>query len=756
MEASHARLSTLIDRACARNQPDLDASALQGIKRLCRQSDDLVLAAWEALLSQMRATHAQTRLLAMRLCAQLFQRSRVFRLALLAQLSQFLELVLGFRPERPLPQPAQAAASLREEALELLESWSASHGARHKQLPMAVRYLRDTLQYRFPEVGARTAAAATEAWEREERQRAQLRARLAALLGGEWRHGAAAARQLLRELQECFALLEEERQLGREDRLPQNGQPAVGGGAGDAAAVEDLEWEDVAGADRSAASQQDAQQQEVGRPHEGLAAYAGLADSGAAANGNGAAAGEGGGDGGEVAAAHAVVLETLAGLYRQLTSRALPQVQEWLSVLGRVEPEGPQDEQQRQHLLRAATELRAQLAAAKERCDSQALDLEALLLQRQRREQQQTARADDAGPPAQQQQQQQQQQDGAAVAAALQDVFGGSDSDGEAEGQGSASAGSQRQRQQQQQRSQRQRQGRQQRRQEEVEDWESPYTRIVDPTLPRQQQEQRTLQPPQQAQQAQHPQQVQRQRSSSLPEEVRKKLAAQAPQLPSGTHTLFWDSKAVPTFVSGHGLEVSNHWGPVDVHKELPQERIDELFMLQMPSRQQQTAARRQQQQQQEAERRNNSQQRQPAQPAGGAGLDPQLQWPSRNPGAAGTGVAGPSAARPGSGAAQHPDSRAAKRARRAEERAYNEAIIGGAHSDAQLAQQLQDQDQAQATGAAGGEGGRGRRGRPAKRLSVKARLAQKLLRGGAAAAALREATAEEGEMVREREANRW
>lgn len=37
-----------------------------------------------------------------------------------------------------------------------------------------------------------------------------------------------------------------------------------------------------------------------------------------------------------------------------------------------------------------------------------------------------------------------------------------------------------------------------------------------------------------------------------------------------------------------------------------------------------------------------------------------------------------------------------------------------------------------------------------------RARLAQKLLRGGATAAALREVTAEEGQMVREREANRW
>jgi len=42
-------------------------------------------------------------------------------------------------------------------------------------------------------------------------------------------------------------------------------------------------------------------------------------------------------------------------------------------------------------------------------------------------------------------------------------------------------------------------------------------------------------------------------------------LDASAPHLPRSssppTHC------AVPTFVSGHGLEVSNHWGPVDVHQ---------------------------------------------------------------------------------------------------------------------------------------------------------------------------------------------
>lgn len=36
--------------------------------------------------------------------------------------------------------------------------------------------------------------------------------------------------------------------------------------------------------------------------------------------------------------------------------------------------------------------------------------------------------------------------------------------------------------------------------------------------------------------------------------------------LPGGLYTHYWDTNGAPVYVSGHGLEVSNHWGPVDVH----------------------------------------------------------------------------------------------------------------------------------------------------------------------------------------------
>ena len=115
---------------------------------------------------------------------------------------------------------------------------------------------------------------------------------------------------------------------------------------------------------------------------------------------------------------------------------------------------------------------------------------------------------------------------------------------------------------------------------------------------------------------------------------------------------------------------------------ELPQERLDELFMIPMPaSRQaaqqqqayQQHAERRRQQQEQQQQQEQEQEQQQRGTPSVAQ------QWPSRQGGGAGAAdEAGPSS----QGAAAGPstsDGRAGKKARRAQERAYNEAVIGEA-----------------------------------------------------------------------------
>lgn len=210
---------------------------------------------------------------------------------------------------------------------------------------------------------------------------------------------------------------------------------------------------------------------------------------------------------------------------------------------------------------------------------------------------------------------------------------------------------------------------------------------------------------------------------------------------------------------------------------ELPQERLDEIFMIPMPA-----AAQHRQQQQQSQQRQAQREgqvaaapavagQRQPRQlslqgEAGSSGAATRP-WPRRRESADG---AGPSAAAQGTAsppaapAAPAEDARVAKRARRAQERAYNEAVIGGADPDAALARQLQDSETHAGAGGrhANDDAQRGRgappgqRGAAPRRMTVQARLAAKLLRGRALAAAVADETRTESEVRRDKFGNRW
>ena len=76
----------------------------------------------------------QTRLHVVNLMDQLFQRSRAFRSALTANFTEFLELSLGFRHDRPLPGPVGIANQLRDRGLEVVEQWNDKYGSTYKQV----------------------------------------------------------------------------------------------------------------------------------------------------------------------------------------------------------------------------------------------------------------------------------------------------------------------------------------------------------------------------------------------------------------------------------------------------------------------------------------------------------------------------------------------------------------------------------------------------------------------------------------------
>lgn len=83
---------------------------------------------WSRLLA------LQARKLAVELCDVLFSRSKCFRRVLAGQFSQFVELGVGHKPDKPLPPPAAAAAALRERSLEVIERWHEAWGLHYPQV----------------------------------------------------------------------------------------------------------------------------------------------------------------------------------------------------------------------------------------------------------------------------------------------------------------------------------------------------------------------------------------------------------------------------------------------------------------------------------------------------------------------------------------------------------------------------------------------------------------------------------------------
>ncbi|CAM9827001.1 unnamed protein product, partial [Ectocarpus sp. 13 AM-2016] len=93
--------------------------------------------------------------MALSIVGLLFQRSRVVRKVIVADLKNFMNLAVGHDARHPLPGPPAAAVALREKALALMEEWNESHGDLYKGLRAAYRFLREGKRMKFPELQVR-------------------------------------------------------------------------------------------------------------------------------------------------------------------------------------------------------------------------------------------------------------------------------------------------------------------------------------------------------------------------------------------------------------------------------------------------------------------------------------------------------------------------------------------------------------------------------------------------------------------------
>ncbi|MEW5315386.1 MAG: hypothetical protein WDW38_006820 [Sanguina aurantia] len=191
-------------------KPRLDMESMREIKDCCKLGSHYVQVAFEALMSQLEANHPLVRHRAVDIIADLFQRSKVFRGLLLSQFTTFLELAVGGKVSRPLPQPAAAAQALHLRSVELLKEWAASFGSVYPQLLSGQRYISSCgasmRSAFFPELLQRQQQEEADRLARHARSQLLLRDKFGRIVR-DFGRLQASLQGVLRQLEQCRALM---------------------------------------------------------------------------------------------------------------------------------------------------------------------------------------------------------------------------------------------------------------------------------------------------------------------------------------------------------------------------------------------------------------------------------------------------------------------------------------------------------------------------------------------------------------------
>ncbi|XP_072803515.1 UV-stimulated scaffold protein A isoform X3 [Vicugna pacos] len=164
------KLSKLVEELTTSGEPQLNPEKMKELKKICKSSEEQLSHTYHLLMAQLSQEHAQVRLSTFQAVDELFTRSHQFRMLVVSNFQEFLELTLGTDHERPLPPPRDVAQRLRQAAARAVRSWSEKYGAAYKKLALGFHFLRHKQQVDFQDVNARTLAER----KREEEKRHRL------------------------------------------------------------------------------------------------------------------------------------------------------------------------------------------------------------------------------------------------------------------------------------------------------------------------------------------------------------------------------------------------------------------------------------------------------------------------------------------------------------------------------------------------------------------------------------------------------
>ncbi|XP_010052806.2 UV-stimulated scaffold protein A homolog [Eucalyptus grandis] len=174
-EEEEGRVRQLIEKATDTTAPEVDPRLLKAIKSAVRHSDSELRTAARTLMSLMKRNHSQVRYMSLLIIDELFMRSKLFRTLIVENLDQLLSFSMGFRKNMPLPAPQAVASRLHSKAIEFLEKWNASFGVHYRQLRLGFDYCKNNLRLQFPDRQGNAARIQQERREREIRTQEILR-----------------------------------------------------------------------------------------------------------------------------------------------------------------------------------------------------------------------------------------------------------------------------------------------------------------------------------------------------------------------------------------------------------------------------------------------------------------------------------------------------------------------------------------------------------------------------------------------------
>ncbi|XP_073898866.1 UV-stimulated scaffold protein A isoform X4 [Castor canadensis] len=152
------KLPELVEELTTSGEPQLNPEKMKELKKICKSSEEQLNHAYRLLMTQLTQDHAEIRLSAFQVVDELFTRSHQFRVLLVSDFQEFLELTLGTDHEQPLPPPREAAQQLRQAAMRAVEGWNEKFGEAYKKLALGYHFLRHTKKVDFQDVNARTLA----------------------------------------------------------------------------------------------------------------------------------------------------------------------------------------------------------------------------------------------------------------------------------------------------------------------------------------------------------------------------------------------------------------------------------------------------------------------------------------------------------------------------------------------------------------------------------------------------------------------